>query len=311
MSKYTTEVRFICEQYAGLSESEGYSSVASIIEKARAKVFNFSYPIYDEAYRSVLETKILKHFYTREIGFETAALWQLWLDKRMNEIMPYYNQLYKSETLEFNPFYDVDLTTDSKRNINHDEDTTEKGTSNSVRTDNLNSKATGTSKTSDTRETNGENESTRTDDLAHHDETTTETNTLSAYSDTPQGSLDGVKDLNYLTNATQVTGTVNEVNDGSNTGTVKNEGTDKTTEVGSGTSNTESNVANTGTQSVNGDTSASGTRDYTNVDDYLEHVRGKRGGQSYASLLAEYRKSFLNIDMQIIRELDDLFLNLW
>lgn len=295
MSKYTTEVRFICEHYSGLKESVEYESVASIIEKARTKVFDFDFPIYDESYRSVLETKILKHYYTREIGFETVALWKLWLDKRLNEIMPYYNQLYKSTTLEFNPFYDVDLTTDSKRNVNHDEDTTSNGTSKDVRTDNLKSDSESTSTTSDSN--------TRTDDLAHADTTNTSSSTMTAYSDTPQGSLSGVQNLNYLTNATQVTGTGTETNNGTNTGTVKNDGTSTTRDNGT--------TSNTGTQTTEGEASTSGTRDYTNIDDYLEHVKGKRGGQSYAELLLQYRKTFLNIDMQIIDELSDLFMNLW
>ena len=72
MSKYTTEVRFICEHYAGLDESEGYANVEEIIERARPKVFDFDYPIFDSSYKPILETKILKHYYTREIGFETV-----------------------------------------------------------------------------------------------------------------------------------------------------------------------------------------------------------------------------------------------
>ena len=112
MSKYTTEVRYICETAAGYHESQGYHSINKIISKARSKIFDFSYPIFDEKYRGVLETKILRHFYTREIGLETVALWKHFLDRKLNEIMPYYNQLYRSELLEFNPFYDIDLTRD-------------------------------------------------------------------------------------------------------------------------------------------------------------------------------------------------------
>ena len=62
-----------------------------------------------------LEIKILMHFYTREIGEETFGLWQLRLCDRLNVIMPYYNQLYKSELIKFNPMYDVDLTTEHSR----------------------------------------------------------------------------------------------------------------------------------------------------------------------------------------------------
>ena len=42
------------------------------------------YPIFDENYREVLETKILKHFYFREIGFETFALWKFKLNEKLN-----------------------------------------------------------------------------------------------------------------------------------------------------------------------------------------------------------------------------------
>lgn len=110
MSKYTTEVRFICEMAAGLSENAGASKVDEIIAKAAPVVFNFDWPIFDEAYRAGLEEKILRHYYTREIGEETVGLWKLRLEDRLNLVMPKYNQLYESAKLEFNPFYDVDYT---------------------------------------------------------------------------------------------------------------------------------------------------------------------------------------------------------
>lgn len=110
MSKYTTEVRFICETASGLSDSAGYNDIERIVEIAAPKIFN-NFPIFDENYRSVLMKKILMHYYTREISEETVGLWKLRLASRMNEIMPYFNKLYESELLAFNPFWDVDLTT--------------------------------------------------------------------------------------------------------------------------------------------------------------------------------------------------------
>lgn len=112
MSEYTTELRYICETYSGLKESTGYKDVPSIIEAARSKIFSFNYPIFDSAYKSVIETKIIKHYYTREIAHESVGLWLLRLDATMNEIMPYYNQLYKSELIKFDPMQDTDLTKD-------------------------------------------------------------------------------------------------------------------------------------------------------------------------------------------------------
>ena len=39
MSKYTTEVRFICEQKAGLEESVGFDQIDSVIAKSWDKIF--------------------------------------------------------------------------------------------------------------------------------------------------------------------------------------------------------------------------------------------------------------------------------
>lgn len=180
MSKYTTQVRFICETSAGLTESAGYSSVNEIIQRAIPNVFNFEFPIYDEGYRNVLCTKILKHYYTREIGAETVGLWKLWLDTRLNEIMPYYNQLYKSAMIEFNPMHDVDLTTEYLKTNDGTNDTAEISTENS------------SGNNGEIAVSEGENVS------------------RNLFSDTPQGALDNIENETYLTNATKNT------NEGSN-----------------------------------------------------------------------------------------------
>ena len=52
------------------------------------------YPIFDETYRKTLNQNILNHYYNDEIGFETASLFRFHLKARLNEIMPYYNNLY-------------------------------------------------------------------------------------------------------------------------------------------------------------------------------------------------------------------------
>lgn len=117
MSRFTTEVRYICETMAGYDESQGYARVEDIIEEVAPDIFG-DFPIYDETYRLPLEVKILRHYYTREISEETVGLWKLRLNDMMNIIMPYYNKLYQSELLKFNPFYDVDLTRDYQRKDN-------------------------------------------------------------------------------------------------------------------------------------------------------------------------------------------------
>lgn len=61
------------------------------------------YPIFDEGYRSSLNHKIVAHYALREIGVETPEQFVFYLRRTMNEIMPYYNKLYESDRLKFDP----------------------------------------------------------------------------------------------------------------------------------------------------------------------------------------------------------------
>lgn len=271
MSAFTTQIRFICESKAGLKESVGYDNIAQVIAGARPAIFDFPYPIFDETYRAVLETKILKHYYTREIGEETYGLWKLRLDTKMNEIMPYYNQLYKSTLLEFNPLYDVD--------INRTHNATRKGT------EILNGNV----------DTNGQViASTNANNTTTSDNTTDQTGTngnTDKYSATPQGGLDGLAQDKYLTNARMITG-----NDTLNSKTH---------------STTDDMIDSTTDTSTNMTTATKNNTTINNTEDYLESVKGKQGTQSYASMILEFRETFLNIDMMVINDLSDLFMNIW
>lgn len=54
------------------------------------------YPIYDESHRETLNNMIINHYLMSEIGQETPALFKLYLNNTMNEIMPKYNILYRA-----------------------------------------------------------------------------------------------------------------------------------------------------------------------------------------------------------------------
>lgn len=295
MSKYTTEIRFLCESLAGLTVSEGYNSIENIIENARTKIFNFDYPIFDVNYKPVLETKILKHYYTREIGEETVGLWKLRLNARMNEIMPYYNKLYQTELLKFDPLEDTNLKTTSNRTIDRKENEsgnsiTHLGTTSSLDTVGKDASAGNFAESGD----NSRTENT-TDNLAHED--------TNRFWDTPQNGLQPLTDATYLTDARKINSSddrtigVNENGDyskkGSNSGTV-----DRTeTQTGNGTSD------GTGSNTVD--------RTGNSVDDYLNTVIGKRGNMTYSQMVMEYRNTFINLDMMVIKDLSDLFMNIW
>lgn len=335
MSKYTTQVRFICETAAGLSESEGQTSVKQIIAAAIPSVFDFDFPIFDESYRNVLETKILKHYYTREIGLETVGLWKLKLDTKLNEIMPFYNQLYKSELIEFNPLYDVDLTRD--HTLNRSEQTEQTGTETADATKNgtVDTTTSGT-KTGTSRENIDVSENQETEQNSKSDtdiknttgstseETATGTKThYDKYSDTPQGSLQNVQNDTYLTNARMVndndTQTGKTTVSGSDTSTgsttadtsTTTNSTSETTHTGNTTDETSGTQNTTSADTEKRNTAQTANKELTSLDDYLEHVKGKNGGVSYSAMLNEFRTTFLNIDMQVINELSDLFMNLW
>jgi len=57
-------------------------------------IFDFSYPIFDEAYRKGLEQRIIDYFYFREIGFETKEIFVHELKSQMQLLMPVYNRMY-------------------------------------------------------------------------------------------------------------------------------------------------------------------------------------------------------------------------
>lgn len=59
------------------------------------------YQLFDESHREKLNNKILAHYWYYEIGHETVDMFVFQLRIKMNEIMPYYNELYKSAAQEY------------------------------------------------------------------------------------------------------------------------------------------------------------------------------------------------------------------
>ena len=66
--------------------------------------------------REELNKKILNYYKYREIGFETVGRFLDELEISLNEIMPYYNQLFFSADQDYNIIYNVDY----KRTIDRD-----------------------------------------------------------------------------------------------------------------------------------------------------------------------------------------------
>lgn len=316
MSVYTTQVRNICETQCDLTEHKGYDNVDDILEQCWDKVVP-DYPIFDESYRKVLNKKILLHYYTREIGTETVGLWKLRLKTKMGEIMPYYNQMYKSELLEFNPLYDVDYSTEHKGKGG------EKRTGSEIVNGNESSKLSGSDTrnvtfnrtqnraTNNTRDDSGWDVFDDTNDGTTNDSGITHTQ----FADTPQGKVlsEDLSNNDYMTTDTV---TKNE-NDQTRHDEDKHQGSHKNTVTDNGSEDVTVNdtttdsilYGKTDTRTKLDNVTSNGTVNTT--DEYVDIVKGKRAGVTYSAMLKEFRETFLNIDMMVIKELEPLFMQIW
>ena len=83
--------------------------------------------------REELNKKILNYYKYKEIGFETVGRFLDELEISLNEIMPYYNQLFFSADQDYNIIYNVDYKRTIDRNLQGDTTSTSTGetTSNS------------------------------------------------------------------------------------------------------------------------------------------------------------------------------------
>lgn len=113
-------------------------------------VFTFDYDFYDEDLKPKFEQTFIEHYFFEEIGFETIDKFKYRLRARLNEIMPYYKQLYATElaSKEVNFLLNKDLKETFIREIDNLNTTTSNVDSNSNSI--LNS--TGTGINSDTPE---------------------------------------------------------------------------------------------------------------------------------------------------------------
>lgn len=339
MAYYTTEVRTICESALGLNEHVGYSEIDNMLTNAAPLVFDFDFPMYDEAYRLPLEKKILKHFFTREIGAETVGLWKLWLDEKLNLIMPYYNELYKTTMIEYNPLYDTELKTNQvksgesgKTNLDNERSDRKANENNDLRhtierkntgIENERTKSEINEQTQNDGSANKNNSGIKNDRGETHS-VGTDSN-VNRFSDTPQGALSDLREDRYLTNATLDNG--NNTNDTNNKQSSVTAGNEKQTthNLENKTGNNENkrskinndneNVIelNTGGRLRNelGARSRIGKEEIKNTEAYVNFVVGSNGSTTYPAKIMEFRKSLLNIDAMIIEELNELFLGIW
>lgn len=243
------------------------------IVDAGVKIWDFDYPsFYKGEDKTKFEQKVIDHYRFRQIGQETVGRWLHQFKTRVREIMPYYIQLYESEILMKNVGDPFE-----SYNLTETLERSVKGT------DKQTSTGSATSSGSHTEDNTKSVDGTVTTDES------TEVNNTKKFSNTPQGSIDNLD--NYLTEATV------------DKGSTKNDGTVTTDNTETETSNVTDNGESTTTGNSEGEK--------TETEEYTLTRKGNIGVQPYGQEIKYYRDSFLNIDLMVIRELNDLFLGVY
>lgn len=240
------------------------------------------YPIWNEDHREELNKKIINHYYLREIGQETPGLFKHYLNAKMNEIMPYYCELYKTTQYEYNPIYNVDYEVEDI--------TTNEDTNKNIST------GKGSSTTSSTSDLTGTNSSESNATNTSENNNTSNSNGKQATVNTPASQLN-VQDIDSLTAASQLNYAKESGSENINaSGTATNEETSTNT----------STQTNEGTSSNELESTSESTASGTTI--YKRKLQGNYGVKSTQAMIEEERKLILNIDMQIIAELTSCFM---
>lgn len=94
-------------------DKEEQTKIRNLAKATHSKIFDFEYPLSSAINKEDFECQILNHYIMRRIGFETFTAFQLYLENKLNEILPFYNKMFDS-LAEFNLFNDGETITRDK-----------------------------------------------------------------------------------------------------------------------------------------------------------------------------------------------------
>jgi hypothetical protein len=290
MASYTMELR---EALATFLVFDGVDvsklSTTEMIEQGRQKLFNFDYEIFDPNYKAVWETNFIRNFFFREIGFETEDLFQFQLETWLRINMPYFNKLFTSETLKFDPL--MNATMDTTYTNNKDRDITENKSSDRDTTRTKTETINGTENTdvSGTEHTTG-NDTQSNSGFSRHLESETPDNRLSITTADGSGVIEYASFIGEDTNNSSGT-------------TTKDDNTTRTNNVDTTTTN---NVDGTDTDKTT--ITDTNTNKITDVESYVSNRVGKTGDMTYSEMVMKYRESFIRIEKRMYEEMQQLFM---
>ena len=242
-------------------------------------IFPTTYDFYldDEQLKKAFEEKFIKHYYYREIGFESPFMFIQKLESHLILNMPYWKQLYQTEleARDINFLLNKDLTETFSREINSENQST--GTNNSTQNVSNTSSVTqnGTSSSTNSTTENGTNENIHKESSIN----------------------DGVSEASL--NNGYLTGTSSD--SGSHSTTASNTASGENETKGTSTSSDEVESSGTSTQE--------GNEKMTEKTELVS--KGNIGITSSAQLLKEWRDVLINMDKIIIESCNDLFLKIY
>ena len=78
------------------------------------KVFDDSWDTHVKEHKKILCDKILRYYWFNQIGCETPDRFIWYINEQLSRIMPYYNQLYASELIKFDPMLNHSITANGR-----------------------------------------------------------------------------------------------------------------------------------------------------------------------------------------------------
>lgn len=91
-------------------DAENYTKIRNLARATHEKIFDFNYTLSDEIDKEDFECQILNHYIMRRIGFDTFTAFQLYLENKLNEILPFYNKMFDALS-DFNLFNSGEVIT--------------------------------------------------------------------------------------------------------------------------------------------------------------------------------------------------------
>ena len=94
-----------------------YTLELRTILKSKDIFKSIDYELYNNELKPIFEDKFIKRFYFREIGVETVSRFLINLEQTLNEIMPYYKQLYDTTLLKYEILNNTEVIEEVTREI--------------------------------------------------------------------------------------------------------------------------------------------------------------------------------------------------